>query len=607
MGTIQTTQPGGAGTFTGSGTCTAGGRIYFAYLSATTSWTWTLLSKPGGSTATLTTQGAASYFSPDLTGDYGIRFTDNAAANTDVTITVQTGVLTDPSVSDFNGSGLGISVKSLIPPHLRFSGFRNTVSGTLLMHDRQDTVDVLLDAMVLNIAGNQAANGEVTYLFSCPPNCIGGTFSIRAKMFTGSANNTCRIRIGDSNYVSMKEVQCSVTATPQTFSVTVPNGLDSTNYFSIGIAINDLNQQCKLAVGAIKFEPIFSSAGPGPTFVGNFIRLHVQQQVLSNNQLAGVVVGSGVAINSNPYSEIILDTDAKSIAYEMFAGSPDGQAYILYGELPYAAPTAVASAKVQIRDTVLPVPPAGRVPRVALRNGIGIGPITTIGSVPSLSIIRAVYLPEGCRASLAPPPPYEGVFVGDSIANGELTSLPGFMSYVMILRQWYGAITHETYSGQALYDAIGPTATDTVKQKAYAHYLLRKKPRDLFFNWIINDWARGQTDATWTAALYQTALQNFLTQCVAYSPETRYWLLGTGITTQEGANAAGSTKINYNTSMAAVATALGAPQFTYVDMRAAGFHLVGDLADAVHPNQLGHGRDAAALISVLQASGVFAV
>jgi hypothetical protein len=88
MGQIVTTQPGGAGSFTGSGTASPGEMMYFAYVGATTTFAWSLQSRPGGSAAAISRRGATGMLAPDLNGVYTVRFTDSSSVTTDVTITV---------------------------------------------------------------------------------------------------------------------------------------------------------------------------------------------------------------------------------------------------------------------------------------------------------------------------------------------------------------------------------------------------------------------------------------------------------------------------------------------------------------------------------------
>lgn len=95
MGTITTTQPGGTGTFTGSGQVFPGMRAYFSYAGSTTSWTWTLQSKPSGSVSAVTQTGSTCNIPFDVIGSYTVRFTDSGSVNTDVTITA---AVTTPTV-----------------------------------------------------------------------------------------------------------------------------------------------------------------------------------------------------------------------------------------------------------------------------------------------------------------------------------------------------------------------------------------------------------------------------------------------------------------------------------------------------------------------------
>ncbi len=506
------------------------------------------------------------------------------------------------------------AINNLIESNISFPEWANPQGTRKLTHIK--TIDTVLDGTWVNPLANTGGVGEFNHIMTPCPGSTGGTFGVRMVMPTGVANNTVQLLLLDTNGATvLLSTVVTVTQQPTTYTLVCP-GLVPNHLYFLAIRTNHAAQQANPIINVCSFTP---NGGTGTfafdpvTGQPNFVRLGLSQNLATGNHLAGWF--SNVYAFVNTAADYILNTNARTFAVEAYNNASDGQFWCLYGGKPYKESNVIPNGGLNIQDfTDLPLVQNASTdidldPRpvtLTVRCGIATGPVT--GATPNpwgakalITVPRAIYVPGGAAFAFQQNnADATCIYTGDSTSVGAGNVDAGFQGFAIGMRDWYpGNVICESYISQALFNFVG-AGNDPAKQKNYALYLSRNRPRDHVFDLALND--KGVTGVgLWPVAQFQAALLGVVTNLLNFNPDARIWLKSPCITTIEGANNLGDTMPNYRTAIQAVVTTLNDVRVNFIDGLGANFAVVGDLlpGDPVHFNATGLAKNREAMLIIL--------
>jgi hypothetical protein len=509
------------------------------------------------------------------------------------------------------------AVNSMCEPNLAFPDWTATQATRRFAH--QGGTDLQLDdATLLNPLGNAAGVGEFRYQFVLPPGSDGGTFFI--DLAEANSRNVT-IGIYDTNMVTvLASVICSTSPAFKTFSISLPahTGLQSPHLYGLFVQTNVGAVQASPGAAYAKFVPTFPTAAlgvgtfaPDPTTKQlNFVRIRLDQSMALGNQLASF--NSGLYPRVNGLTDYTIETNSATVAVEGFNLATDGVLWTLQNGQPLAqigSAVLIPNGGLGLVDVPLLAAADKSTQAFRVRAGTSSGPIdaANLAQGPNLTAPRAFYVQGSASYSITPNRGESRCIIsGDSVTGGNSATALGFNGWFARFREWYpGEVIIDGIASQSLLFCVGP-GNDPNRQLIFAQYLARSKPTDIVIDLGNNDYLNATGPNAWNAAAFQLALTGVVTNLLALAPQARIWLKSLGITQDEGlANGAGSTPANYATATLNVVTAINDPRVIGIDGRGALFWTGAQLADVVHPNTLGHGMGAEAMIAAFNA--VFAL
>lgn len=449
-------------------------------------------------------------------------------------------------------------------------------------------------ATLLNGASSAAGGRGAAYqkAFTAPASTTSVTLFARMSSFSG--NKTVKLAFYDSGQNTIiSSVQCAITSTPQTFTLTMAV-TPGTTYFA-GIVVNDLSQQAQPYVWSWGVTPT-STAG---VFASDFVRLFLNSAAFAGTSLpVSWSLGHWTPVHSH-MADVALVTDANQIGVECY--SNDANSTVTY-------PHRVTMLVNQNHWTIIDNYPIGLSIGQALLP-INQGAQHVIVRSPPISLttsgcwMRAIYLPAAARTRLIDQAPaMKMVHVGDSIANGTQSSVALHASTypasscatAMLRRRYPGAICFDAYGARQLFD-------DQATIVAAARRICALNPSDIWIALGTNDYFF----SNWTAAAFGTAYASYLDTLHTYAPQARVWaqtpLLRTAPAV-ETANSQGSTLANYRTQIS-TAQSTRTPWCILVDGTGGTFPQTMGL-DGVHPDWNGQGVYGDAIVAQYAAQGV---
>lgn len=595
MGTIQTTQAGGVGTFTGSGSIVLGATCELSYVGVTTSYTWTLRGVPSGSAAVLAQAGAKTRLAADVAGQYVVRFTDNAAVTTDVTIAAaaafrqgsQYVFAVDPQ------GGLAFETDTLCTPDISFPEWRSGVVGGLTVSALagQATIDSLLDAVWLNAQQDVSGDVPKSWVFTVPDGSTSLRWTVPMIMPAATGTKAIGLKVYNSSAVLVSSKTVTVTSVSVNTDTFVITGLQPGSSYILGIHCNDASQNANPYVGRVSLVPV----GASGVFATSFRRLRVASSMVAGNIQSGW--NNGLYPFISPNADILFNTNASQIAVESYGSSAVGTISALYSGQPIYNGVAIANG-VHGYDAI-PLPYAGEPANVTIRTGTGLGTLGNVLGKYTGVFVRAIFVPTGSSVDYVPFNTRDlCIGVGDSLILGNSSGDLPFQSWSARFRQQYsGSFAIDAHNSRRLFD-YGATAA---QQDAFARYLGKVSPKIIIWDLSVNDYKFFPWPGGAGGYLnFAVALANIIDLVRdRYSPLTKHVIKTATRLTNEAVDLGNGTLPNFRTGMTAIATGR-ATYVTVVD--GTSLMAVGDIdIDGIHMTTVGQAKVGSGMIAALAA------
>lgn len=304
---------------------------------------------------------------------------------------------------------------------------------------------------------------------------------------------------------------------------------------------------------------VTSTGGTG-VFAARWTRFGALPDVLRDTvRTTPGTAGFDAVVHATPYSRMVLETDAASMAVEVYGEMPTGvypPATVAVNVAGAAQPTLAITTGRQLYVVALPGSGVRRVEIVASYQQILSG--------DQGNFLAAIYLPRTATTTVrrdADDPPSKRrrvCLVGDSILAGYPVSAGGVAqpdavlgAPATVLRTRGYQVTSETVGGTALRGVAG----DASARSALVARIVASRPDDVWIALGANDWGSGGA-ANWTAAAYGAALGALVDTVARALPTARIWCASAATIATEGTpGVSGDTIALFRDAVADVAAA----------------------------------------------------
>jgi len=352
-------------------------------------------------------------------------------------------------------------------------------------------------------------------------------------------------------------------------------------------------------VGNIALTP--NGITDGGVFSGNFWRVGAEPRLLwYNNRDSTANVYTGSAVKQSLGTEMVIDTDATSMAVELFdscATSYDIGVWV-DGQFLYDY-AAVSPGTAEFTPTIkLP----GGMKKVEIGNSLAVFSAVAFDGYCQ-DMLKAVYVPANTTTWVEPEPIAKQrlIVYSDSAAYGDYSVTFNIVNASLIgtLRKTFsGNVYSEVAGGRALYiDVTNETSAPYYPNiQTMVDRWAMYSPTAIWLEPMYNDWA----NTYWTAAQFGVAYGVFLDAIHARLPQTKIFLQSMTITGHEAStNGNAETIVNFRTQGSNVCAAR--PWCTFIDGTT--ILTTTDLViDGIHPSPVGQEKWANFIVGTLAAA-----
>lgn len=435
--------------------------------------------------------------------------------------------------------------------------------------------------------------GKSYHWFTPPPGATSVTVSVTGLEPSNKAIRIALINISltilQSRIVSLTAAATTVTAN---FSALTPGTV-----YGFQIETTDAGQTAQPVISQVRVVP---SGGTG-VFAGSYTRLGVHPSWFGGTSTSSAWESAlgGQFLRHHTFADVSFWTDAPRLVVESWGNTGGGTTSnigLMVDGNGFATGALTPGPGIALDAFTLPPPvnPAGVNGHVVtVRGGVW------QSAAPIGNFIRGIYFPYGYQYELLQSLANQRIIViGDSIGLGGTTTSPHYQCWTMHLRRRYpGETLVDCYNGRSLFTDGNTAALRAV----FAAGLAINQPTDIWIALGVNDYI----NAAWNSTNFGIGYAAMLDTLHAVMPGARIWSQSPIPKTTEGANGLGSTLPNYRTEISTAASnASRVPWSTFVDGTTSRFPAVGDLADGIHPNTLGHLKYGDAVLNILRTANV---